>query len=279
MPDENLERPKPADKNVGSTTNQPTPASTMSETGEAAAPDEDLLRLFVGKNPDNFIRIHRKIASGKRLSAFEGFNPVILLAALPWFFYRKLYFFGICILMAPILLVVLFPQLATVSMAGGAMGLAMFINQVYVMLAMRRIAKIKALGLPTEERDERIRKAGGTSPAGAAFGSVIVVAMVSLQFLELPSTDLPGCDDAHVHELTQNSVAEYLEKNGVNTQGLALSNFEPLESKGDGSGHLCRLSARLGGQNTDLFVAVTWADNAHTTFQVEVNSTRDGLAP
>ncbi|MDP6952484.1 MAG: DUF2628 domain-containing protein, partial [Alphaproteobacteria bacterium] len=169
--------------------------------------DEELFELFVGPNASKFLKIYRAQTAGKYQNSI---NWVVFLFALPWFFYRKLYLIGVCTLLFPIILVTIFPSLAGASMTGVAVGLALAANWLYVAIALRRIEKVKALNLPPKERDERIQEAGGTSIAGAVFGTIIILALFTLAFIDPTIAGLPSCGDRQVKRIAEEVIVDDL---------------------------------------------------------------------
>lgn len=237
--------------------------------------DAELLRLFVGPNADKFLRIYN--AQLKEKDAFS-FNWVVLIATLPWLFYRKLYVVGIGLILLPVILVLIFPDLARVGTMSFAGVMAVTANSIYVHIALRRIKKLKALNLPPAERDERIRNAGGTSPAGAVFGTLIVASMIALAFLDQTSAKLPGCDDPQVQGLARNVLTDALSHNSVDSEALKLSDFRTVDSAEDGSQNLCSFSAELEADSSTMYLSVTWRNRKAREFEISVGSTRDAVS-
>jgi hypothetical protein len=254
---------------------QDTPSGEPDTGHDSEKSEAEMLRLFVGPNADKFLKIYRAQRDGKR--AFS-FNWVVLLAALPWFFYRKLYVIGVGLLLVPIIVVVIFPKLSGVGTTGFAAALAVLANMLYVQIALRRIKKLKALNLSPAERDERIRKAGGTSPAGAVFGTLILASMIALLFVDLASAQLPECASGDVRDLARSALTDSLSKNGVDAEGLSLSDFNAVESAEDGSRHLSSFSAELAVENTPLYLSVTWEDRSSGEFQIHLGTTQDAVS-
>lgn len=254
---------------------QSAPPEAPENGREAETSDEDLFRLFVGPNAEKFLRIYRAQKEKKHATSF---NWVVLFASLPWFFYRKLYVVGACILLLPIILIVIFPNLSGVSTTGIAVALALLANSLYVQIAQRRIKKVKALNLPPAERDQRIRKAGGTSPAGAVFGALILVSMVAVFFIDKATARLPDCHNAQVQNLAKTILTGILSENGVDAEALAVSDFKAVESAEDGTRHLCSFSADLESENSTMFLSVTWKDSAAGEFEVIVGPTQDSVS-
>lgn len=194
-----------------------------------------------------------------------------------WFFYRKLYLIGIGLLLFPVLLAVLIPQFADLNIGfAGALGITA--NGIYMWHAARKIEKLKKLNLSSDELKERVKDAGGTSPAGAVFGALILVAAMGLAFLESSMETLPGCDSPQVQELAGNMVKGNLEKVGESPEGLQVYNFQSVENQGDVSMNLCSYTAELRDNKKEMYLAVTWHDEENGMFRVRIGPTVDAVS-
>lgn len=243
----------------------------------AATTDEDLFSLYVGPNAGKFAGLYRAIVDGE--GRRWSFNWIVLFAALPWFFYRRMYLFGILLLVIPVAVGFVLPQAAQLGAPGIAVVLAVLANRWYVSGAIEKIERIKALNLPDAERNERIQDAGGVSPAGAIFGVLIVFALVAIPFMSRSTVALPGCDTGEVQQLTEKLLSDNLKKAGVRAMGLKLEAFETVHSAFDGTAHVCRFTANLGRETEKLFVGVTWRDRAAGEYEVNLGPTRDSVSP
>ncbi|MCZ4279611.1 DUF2628 domain-containing protein [Kiloniella laminariae] len=249
-----------------------TPAEKLA--GEDEDSEEDLLRLFVGPNADKFIRIYQAQQAKK---AGMSFNWAVLIAALPWLFYRKLYLTGLGVLLLPMALLYVFPAIPNGALTGLSVALVMVANAYYVGVALRQIKKLKALNLPREELHERLKKSGGTSPIGAAIGGVIVAALLALMIYGLTNDDLPGCDDATVRDLAEELVIDVL-----GTEDLRLRNFTPVASDTDMPEqevvrNICSFRVELDDEQLDIYLAVTWQDKIEGLFQVQLGESPEAL--
>lgn len=139
------------------------------------------MKLFVGPNADTFLKIQYDLNANKFP---KSFNWIAFFFPMPWLFYRKMYLWGIALLLIPIILYTLFPDLPDVNIAIGAVFLTMG-NRFYVESANKKIKKIEALGLTPEELDERVHSEGGVSKVGAIFGSIIILALIALIILDV----------------------------------------------------------------------------------------------
>jgi len=157
-----------------------TETEQSSEATNGEMTDEQIFRAFVGPNDEIFINVYQKFREGKLA---HSLNFVAFLASPIWLFYRKLYLFGIAILFLPIAIDIAFPALPDAIYTGFGVVMLMLANSFYVSIATRRIEKIKALGLPQADFKERLQISGGTSPVGAAFGTLIFGSVIALMFM------------------------------------------------------------------------------------------------
>ncbi len=243
----------------------------------AASTEEELFCLFVGPNAGKFIKIYRAIVEGD--GRLWGFNWVVLLASIPWFFYRRMYLAGAAVLLFPIVLAVVFPDLAQAGIPGFAAVLAFMANRWYVTTAISRIDRITALDLPPDERNERIADAGGVSIAGAVFGVVLVLALGTLPLLAGNLLYLPGCDSARVQQLAKESIAKRLKDSGVRAMGLKLTDFESVRSASDGSSHICQFQMSWGQEQHTYYLGLSWSNRETGEYQVNMGPSIDGLVP
>ncbi|WP_025899422.1 DUF2628 domain-containing protein [Sneathiella glossodoripedis] len=140
---------------------------------------ERLFRLFVGPNAEIFLQLNNDLNANKKP---KSYNWVAFFFPIPWLFYRKMYLWGLAILLVPVILYTVFPDLPDASIAIGVVFLLLG-NQFYVESANKKIKKIEALGLSPEERDERIRSTGGVSKTGAIFGGIIMLSLIAIVVL------------------------------------------------------------------------------------------------
>lgn len=243
----------------------------------AATTEEELFCLFVGPNAGKFIRTYRAIVEGDGRA--WSFNWVVLLAGLPWFFYRRMYLAGIGMLIVPLLLAVLFPGFAQAGIPGFAAVLAVMANRWYVTTAISRIDRIRALDLPQDEQAKRIYLAGGVSIAGAAFGALIVLALAVLPLFATHAASLPGCESARVQHLAKESIAERLNESGVRAMGLSLSDFKVVQSAPDGSSRICEFQISLGNEQHTYFMGLSWSNRETGEYRVNMGPSMDGLLP
>ncbi|MEA3017821.1 MAG: hypothetical protein QOI38_2543 [Sphingomonadales bacterium] len=143
----------------------------------------DDLAAFIGLNAESFHgaweATRAKNVEGRGGIAF-GFCWPALLFGFAWFLYRKMWAFGLLLLVLPIALSFMFES------PGGQIGLgvamAMFAKGLYVQHALSQIDKVRAGG----GDEDAVRRAGGVSILGGAIGGAILAAgIASLVYLLL----------------------------------------------------------------------------------------------
>jgi len=116
-------------------------------------------------------------------------------------------------MVAPIIIAVLFPNAIGAIGMGLSGAVAAMSSWLYVTYAQNRIASIERSGQPESVRDELIRKAGGTSVAGAVFGAVVTAAWVVVALAAIPKS-LPACTSDAVRDTIRNGVIEQRQQHG-----------------------------------------------------------------
>ncbi|MEM9685154.1 MAG: DUF2628 domain-containing protein, partial [Pseudomonadota bacterium] len=103
MTDERQEPAIHADPGTPETSPRPDTPGAQAHTGNAypEAFDEELFLLYVGPRSDKFLRLYRARKQGKTPLSF---NWAAFFVGLLWFYYRKLYFVGVCVLLIPVVL-------------------------------------------------------------------------------------------------------------------------------------------------------------------------------
>lgn len=167
--------------------------------------EEALLRMFVGRNPEPFVRILRA-AQGNRFES-GGLNAACFFLPIVWFFYRKMFLYGAIAMLAPFILALLISKAMSAAGIGLAVAIAFSSNFIYVTHARRRIARIERFDLAESVRDDLIRAAGGTSVAGALFGGAVSIAMVVVA-LASTSKVLPACNSDMVRDMIHKGIVE-----------------------------------------------------------------------
>jgi len=137
---------------------------------------------FIGPNASSYI-LH---ASGERFGAVRQRRYIprwhwsAFLLTVPWLFYRKMYAGGLILVSAPVLLDLVVPHglffgwTLIVSTVAGLFGHRWYLDHV-----VRRIRDAREKFPLEQDRTAFLRRAGGVSLAGAAFGAAIEVATVS----------------------------------------------------------------------------------------------------
>lgn len=152
-------------------------------TESTYAPEVEMLRHFMGENAEKFLRLRKDY--GPR--TYFSFNIAAFFAPLAWLFYRKMYAFGAVLLLAPIVLVLVFPALAEIPSIGLAGAIAAVANSAYLGFATKRVKKLKDQamneGLSDDEFINLLESKGGVSVAGAVFGVMITLSLVALPFI------------------------------------------------------------------------------------------------
>lgn len=238
--------------------------------------NEKLLKLFIGKNIEKFLPIYHAQRDKKKKKP-RSYNWIVLLTPLPWLFYRKMFLFGILLLLVPVLIAVLIPSISNLSYAGIAGALCVSANSIYVWFSLRKIRKLKALDLTPDELEERVIAEGGTSVVGAVFGVLIIVSAIAIPFLGIGIASLPQCTDSEVHQLVSSIVENRLTKNGLMSDDIELVNFKSLEVQSSEIAHYCEFAVRSSGGDSDLFLSVTWADQKKGEYQVEIQKNIEAL--
>lgn len=153
---------------------------------KALAPEQDgtmsevaMLELYIGENADKFLKFHKNVG---RKFAFS-FNLAAFFAPMAWCFYRKLYIIGVLILILPIIVVLVFLNLADFSGITLAAIFATSVNELYLTLATRKVNALKEQATSQEELREMLLDNGGTSTAGAIFGLLITASLLAISFM------------------------------------------------------------------------------------------------
>ena len=137
------------------------------------------LKLYMHPNEDDYLTFYDKIAAeGKKLSFAPSWHWPAFLVALPWLWYRKLYFWGFGLLIAAVVLEIITPG-QYISLLFGLIP-TISAKRIYVGHALRRINKVDGRKLPSAERESYLEHAGGVSIPGAVFGSILLIPGVYL---------------------------------------------------------------------------------------------------
>ena len=252
---------------------------TVSETGKDGTgerSERELLRLFIGRNAEPFLRIHDANSKpGKfKWAGWASVNFAAGFLGLPWFFYRKLYLEGAALLIIPIVIIFLLPGIEDkirISTTGAMLAIA---NYYYVTRALAKVRKIESLHLSDMERDARITEAGGTSIAGAVLGTLIILGVIATIFLSPNSGQaaaLPACDSKAAQKLATKAIMNGFTKKGLSTDGLKLSNFESIQNTGPDL-RSCRVIISQSKASKHLTFLIEWVDDKKSQYRLEFSS-------
>jgi hypothetical protein len=133
------------------------------------------MALFIGHNAEAFLPSW--IARGERLLKFRELCWAAFFAPIAWFLYRKMYAWAALAVLAPAVSQMLFRS----ALVQTAMALVISIaglggRRLYLRHADALIREITSEASADEARS-MIQRAGGTSPAGAWIGAVIMLAI------------------------------------------------------------------------------------------------------
>ncbi len=108
--------------------------------------------------------------------------PFLAVAAIPWFFYRKMYIAGAVSLLAGFMLAIHAP----LALLAFALLKGIAAQPLYRRFVRSRIAKADARALAGTDRQDYLRRAGGTSPTAAIFAfSIILPLLLTAAYLTL----------------------------------------------------------------------------------------------
>jgi Protein of unknown function (DUF2628) len=168
-----------------------------------------LLGMFIGPNAASYLFLfdarYWKETPSRWLGVWRPFNFVAGFFPAPWFFYRKLYLAGLACISIPAVIAVWSPEWAFRIIAGMTAPLIFAANTYYVTRVRTKIAEIERSGLPQEQRDARIRSAGGVCEVSGYVGIVLQAGLILLLYntpgwmgarpkamAVLPACDAPG---------------------------------------------------------------------------------------
>ena len=253
-----------------------TDISGAADMGAHVRDERHLLALFIGPNSDSFLKIYdadNDTTKRFKWRGWAGINLVAGLIGLPWFLYRKLYIEGAALILIPIVLAFLLPDLMDKVQLSLSGVIAVLANQYYVHRSSKKVKAIESLDTPTEERDALLQSRGGVSIFGAIFGTIILCSIVGLIFYEATnSKTLPACDGKQTQALVKDLVIKTLAAKNVPTETLTLKEYQ-VEGEGSDTRRMCsvRLSDHL--ESRKLSFAVEWLDKTAGQFQVKFNPT------
>jgi hypothetical protein len=179
------EHPEPApatlpDPAIQDAPTAPIEAPPLVEETAHAAPELDDVALFIGPNAAAFLASRE----AGRATARGGICWPGFLLPTPWFLYRKMYGWAAIVVLSPVLLSLFHVPNDVLSwISFGFAFLGAFGKRLYLVKARRAIVAVRA-GAPDEiSARETIARAGGVSPAGAAFGVLLIAAFFAFAIL------------------------------------------------------------------------------------------------
>lgn len=241
---------------------QPSPIAASDPASEERS-EEALLRRFIGRNPEKLLKVYKKQRQGKFANSMNW--VVFFLGWHTWFFYRKMYLYGIAgfalLLGLVALLELVAPQAATAGSAAANAMLAFYANVLYVRHARRKIGAIEQHAIPEADRDRMIEKAGGVSWAGAVLGVGIVVAIAGAVVYEVVNSPRQqvrqaGCASDIVHETALELVVNVLAEQGLPTDGIDVVDFVEVPSPSPTTIKTCRFIGRQHGETATFYLKI-----------------------
>jgi hypothetical protein len=142
------------------------------------------LAIYFGPNADVFLHTYEKMRAkalrGSGRYYVQTWNWPVFVTSFVWFFYRRLYLFGAVVFLMPIVLSLLFGDIGLAGMWGA---FAILSKSMYVQIALHRVLKANRLGLTGAEREDYLRRAGGTSwLAGILAGALYALILAFFVF-------------------------------------------------------------------------------------------------
>lgn len=230
------------------------------------------LEMFIGPNPEPYLIFFRRAypagANGTPEAVPWSWHWGGFLIPIVWLFYRKLYIWAAGVIITLIVVGMIFPNL---EIPGAALAAA-FATQgkrLYIETALRRIRKILERDLPPDQRNELIRKAGGVSFPGLAFGALITIAPIVLLFMPVAPAGLPDCDARVTRNLAIEVMEDIASERGMSTSDLRIDGIEELP----GSNNFlrrCDATANVAGESIPVTYKLTWQDRENGIFQLEM---------
>lgn len=174
----------PANTNPYAYTNQPSvqPYSQYPVSGYAQAEpqleNEEVLRKLIGEKPEYYLNRFRKMRQTKNVASW---NWSAFLFAPYWFFYRKMYGYGIAVLAADIICSLLNATFLSVLALGGYVLFGIFANSIYMRHLQEKANRASMMGEP--ERSQFLESNGGVNKLVMALVIVGRAVLVGLLLL------------------------------------------------------------------------------------------------
>lgn len=250
-------------------------AAVAAPLAPAVARDErSLFAMYVGKNAKRFLALYDSMyPSATPVPSEEswlvrrwyatGFNWSAALFGPVWFFYRKLYIEACAMILIPIGIAILFPDLKASFGFGAVIGY--LANRYYVWRAVKRIRAIAQMPTTVEGRDALIRSRGGVSIAGLIVGIVVLAGLVALvvaakrlEKQQAAAVAAPACDSVEMHDLVLQRITAALQAKNISAAGVSVSDFGAL--KAEAPVRRCRFTLRAPGEEAPFVAEVTRTD-------------------
>jgi len=223
---------------------------------------DELFAIFVGKNVEKFTK--------KR-----SYNFAVIIADLPWFMYRKMFLLGVASILIPITIALLFPDLSRINFFY-TVALASSANPIYAWHAKRKVAKIMNMDISVEEMKQRAQKTGGTSVAGAIFGTLITGALIALAILpSLVPTELPQCDAAELQSKAHSVLTESFTSHQISYTQFELTDWTALPGQDNADERLCSATAKIDGELMPLFIKLAWDSPLHQNYTMSFSANKE----
>jgi GYF domain 2/Protein of unknown function (DUF2628) len=117
------------------------------------------LREFFGPRAEKYLAIYDKMRAANKSHAVS-WNWAAFFATYTWFFYRKMYLFGVCLIVIQFAVSFVF---GIYGMVAYAAALTVGGKSQYVLWAMKKLDEADARGLVGKERQDYLRRMGGVS--------------------------------------------------------------------------------------------------------------------
>ncbi len=157
------------------------PDTDVASTEEPGSEQDQLIRLFVGRNFRKYERVYEASKRKKKAYAFSWCWTAFLMPS-AWLLYRKLYIEAAAIFVLPIVIVSLLPGFDA-ALSGVGVAIAMMAKGYYLTRAQKKIDKITAMPEPEEVKLALLEKAGGVSWPAGIIGFAIYASLIGLLIL------------------------------------------------------------------------------------------------
>lgn len=223
------------------------------------------LRLFIGPNAEDYIETWTRAGGHPFVWSWNWWG---FLFPIPWLFYRKLWNIGSLLILVPALI-----EAITGRGTEAGLLLAMVIAALGKPLVLergeRKVRKVEALGLLSQDSAEMLRRAGGVSRAGAVYGAILLVTTLGLSLYRQWPASLPGCDDAVVQDTVLDIAHDNSERTGLEGGALSLDGIRQISGIGTTS-RICAADLRAGGGGIPVEYEIVWLSRADGRYVVDL---------